>query len=160
MTIFYRVPPNMEYVSFREGVVSNHQRHKRPPLFSGESHPNGIDPRFHYRCTCRWQPEPLTRLGHFSTTQLEAPNKCHKRPQCHQGYKPSRVPRTQEGQAPMSHTNQILRGEHKPMHQMQMARTPQRCSNPSLPNSTKATKDYGGIREEEQWRKSTKDSKI
>jgi len=43
---------------------------------------------------------------------------------------------------------------------MQMARTPQRCSNPSLPNSTKATKAYGGIREEEQWRKSTKDSKI
>src|SRR3954471_9075728 len=58
----------MEYVSFGEGVVSNHQRHKRPPLFSGESHPNGIDPRFHYRCTCRWQPEPLTRLRHNSTT--------------------------------------------------------------------------------------------
>ena len=74
--------------------------------------------------------------------------------------KPSRVPRTQEGQAPMSNSNQILRGELKPMHQMQMARTPQRCSNPSLPNSTKATKSYGGIREEEQWRKSTKDSKI
>ena len=53
--IFYRVPPNMEYVSFGEGVVSNHQCHKRPPLFSYESHPNGIDPHFHYRCTCRWQ---------------------------------------------------------------------------------------------------------
>src|SRR3954463_10236674 len=74
--------------------------------------------------------------------------------------KPSRVPRTQEGQAPKSHTNQILRGELKPMHQMQMARTPQRYSNPFLPNSTKATNAYGGIREEEQWRKSTKDSKI
>src|SRR3954470_16691752 len=68
----------MEYVSFGEGVVSKHQRHKRPPLFSGESHPNGINPRFHYRCTCRWQPEPLTRLGHNSTTKLEVPNKRHK----------------------------------------------------------------------------------
>jgi len=31
-----------------------------------------------------------------------------------------------------------------------MARTPQRCSNPSLSNSNKATKAIGGIREEEQ----------
>src|SRR6266699_3459597 len=29
-----------------------------------------------------------------------------------------------------------------------------KCSNSSLPNSTKATKSYGGIKEEEQWRKS------
>src|SRR3954465_6785076 len=149
----------MEYVSFGEGVVSNHQCHKRPPLFSGESHPNGIDPHFHYRCTCRWQPEPLTRLGHNSTTYLEAPNKRHKRPQCHQGHKPSRVPRTQEGQAPMSNSNQILRGELKPMHQMQMTRTPQRCSNPSLSSSDKATKAIGGTREEES-KRDTKSPKI
>ena len=38
------------------------------------------------------------------------------------------------------------------MHQMQMA-------NPSLSNSTKATKAYGGIREEEQGRRFTKNSK-
>jgi hypothetical protein len=31
-----------------------------------------------------------------------------------------------------------------------MARTPQRCSSPSLSNSNKATKAIGGIREEEQ----------
>src|SRR4051812_49129509 len=74
---------------------------------------------------------------------------------CHQGYnatkatKPSRVPRTQEGQAPMSNSNQILRGELKPMQQMQMSRTPQRCSNSSLPSSNKATKAIGGTREEE-----------
>ena len=78
----------------------------------------------------------------------------------HNATKAKKSSSVQEGQAPMSNSNQILRGEHKPMHQMQMARTPQRCSNPSLPNSTKATKAYGGIREEEQWRKSTKDSKI
>jgi hypothetical protein len=30
-----------------------------------------------------------------------------------------------------------------------MARTPQRCPNPSLSNSNKATKAIGGIREEE-----------
>src|SRR3954469_14500445 len=57
--------------------------------------------------------------------------------------KPSRVPRTQEGQAPMSNSNQILRGEPKPMQQMQMARTTQRCSNPSLSSSNKATKAIG-----------------
>ena len=32
-----------------------------------------------------------------------------------------------------------------------------KCLSPSLPNSTKATKAYGGIREEEQKRKSTKE---
>jgi hypothetical protein len=31
-----------------------------------------------------------------------------------------------------------------------MERTPQRCSNPSLSNSNKATKAIEGIREEEQ----------
>jgi hypothetical protein len=31
-----------------------------------------------------------------------------------------------------------------------MARTQKRCSNPSLSNSNKTTKDIGGIREEEQ----------
>jgi hypothetical protein len=41
-----------------------------------------------------------------------------------------------------------------------MARTPERCSNPSLSNSNKAIKVVGGIREEEQNRKSTKNSKI
>src|SRR4051812_7743363 len=73
--------------------------------------------------------------------------------------KPSRVPRIQEGQAPMSNSNQILRGEHKPMHQMQMARTPQRCSNPLLSSSNKATKAIGGTREEESMR-DTKSPKI
>jgi hypothetical protein len=34
-----------------------------------------------------------------------------------------------------------------------MARTPQRCSSPSLSNSNKATKAIGGIREEEQIRR-------
>jgi hypothetical protein len=36
-----------------------------------------------------------------------------------------------------------------------MARTPQRCSSPSLSNSNKATKAIGGIREEEQIRGGT-----
>jgi hypothetical protein len=36
----------------------------------------------------------------------------------------------------------------------------QKCSNPSLSNSNKATNAYGGIREKEQRRKSTKNSKI
>jgi hypothetical protein len=40
-----------------------------------------------------------------------------------------------------------------------MARTPQRCSSPSLSNSNKATKAIGGIREEEQ-KKNTKFPKI
>src|SRR4051812_11509901 len=156
----------MEYVSFGEGVVSNHQRHKRSNLFSGESHPNGIDPRFHYRCTCRRQPEPLTRLGHNSTLNWRLPtngtkglNKCQQGHNATKATKPSRVPRTQEGQAPMSNSNQILRGELKSMHQMQMARTPQRCSNPSLSNSNKATKAIGGTREEES-KRDTKSPKI
>ena len=42
------------------------------------------------------------------------------------------------------------------MHQMQW-QAHKKCSSPSLPNSTKATKAYGGIREEEQKRKSTKE---
>src|SRR3954471_13361443 len=98
----------MEYVSFGEGVVSNHQRHKRPPLFSGESHPNGIDPRFHYRCTCRWKPEPLTRLGttpqlnwRLPTNATKGLNKFHQGHNVTKATKPYRVPRTQEGQAPM-----------------------------------------------------------
>jgi hypothetical protein len=35
-----------------------------------------------------------------------------------------------------------------------------KCSNPSLSNSNKATNAYGGIREEEQMRRITKNSKI
>src|SRR3954471_17030123 len=38
------------------------------------------------------------------------------------------------------------------MHQMQMARTPRRCSNPSLSSCNKATKAIGGTREEESKR--------
>ena len=148
----------MEYVSFGEGVVSNHQRHKKPPLFSGESHPNGIDPRFHYRCTCRWH---NLSQGWGTTPQLNwrlptNATKCHN---ATKATKPSRVSRTQEGQAPMSNSNQILRGELKPMHEMQMARTPQRCSNPSLSSSNKATKAIGGTREEES-KRDTKSPKI
>ena len=48
-----------------------------------------------------------------------------------------------ENFSPFTSTN--LRGNLKPMHQMQMA-------IPSLSNSTKATKSIGGIREEEQRR--------
>ena len=36
------------------------------------------------------------------------------------------------------------------MHLMQWLKTPLRCPSPSLPNSNKATKDIGRIREEEQ----------
>ena len=60
--------------------------------------------------------------------------------------KPSRVPRTLEG----THTRPKPRREPKPMHLMQWLRTPLRCPSPSLPNSNKATKAIGGIREEEQ----------
>src|SRR3954470_17492193 len=67
--------------------------------------------------------------------------------------------RTQEGQAPMSNSNQILRGELKPMQQMQMARTPQRCPNPSLSSYNKATKAIGRTREEES-KRDTKSPKI
>ena len=35
-----------------------------------------------------------------------------------------------------------------------------KCSSPPLSNSNKATNAYGGIREEEQWRRNTKNSKI
>ena len=45
----------------------------------------------------------------------------------------------------LTFTSTNLRGKLKPMHQMQMA-------NPPLSNSNKATKAYGGIREEEQRR--------
>ena len=51
------------------------------------------------------------------------------------------------------------RGESKPMHQNAMART-QEVLKFSLSNSNKATNAYGGIREEEQWRRNTKNSKI
>ena len=149
----------MEYVSFGEGVVSNHQRHKRPPLFSGESHSNGIDPHFHYRCTCRWQSLTSHKVGELLHNLIGGSQQTPPTPQCHQGHKPSRVPRTQEGQAPMSNSNQILRGELKRMHQMQMTRTPQRCSNPSLSSSNKATKAIGGTKEEES-RRDTKSPKI
>src|SRR3954463_13883997 len=86
------------------------------------------------------------------TNATKGLNKCHQGYNATQATKPSRVPRTQEGQAPMSNSNQILRGELKPMQQMKMARTPQRCSNPSLSSSNKATKAIGGTREEESKR--------
>ena len=57
------------------------------------------------------------------TNATKGLNKCHQGHNATKATKPSRVPRTQEGQAPMSNSNQILRGEHKPMHRMQMART-------------------------------------
>src|SRR4051812_11186053 len=79
--IFYRVPPNMEYVLFGEGVVSNHQRHKRPPLFSYESHPNGIDPRFHYRCTCRWQTGTSHKVGALLHNLIRGSQQTPPRPQ-------------------------------------------------------------------------------
>ena len=93
------------------------------------------------------------------TNATKGLNKCHQGHNATKATKPSRVPRTQEGQAPMSHSNQILRGEHKPMHLMQMARTPQRCSNPSLSSSNKATKAIGGTIEEES-KSETKSPKI
>jgi hypothetical protein len=72
--MFYRVPPNMEYVSFGEGVVSNHLRHKWPPLFSRESHPNGIDSRSTISVPFEAGTGAFTTSsGHASTTELEAP---------------------------------------------------------------------------------------
>ena len=59
--------------------------------------------------------------------------------------------------SPQTFTSMNPRGESKPMQPMQMARD--KCSNPSLSNSNKATNAYGGIREEEQ-RRNTKNSKI
>src|SRR4051812_21307395 len=98
----------MEYVSFGEGVVSNHQRHKRPPLFSGEYHPNGIDPRFHYRCTCGGNRNLSQGWGTSPQLNWRLPTNVTKGHNATKPTKPSRVPRTQEGQAAMSHTNQIL----------------------------------------------------
>jgi len=79
--IYYRVPPIKRVRLVGEGVVSNHLRHKRPPLFSGESHPNGIDPHFHYRCTCRWQPEPLTKIGALLHNLIGGSQQMPPRPQ-------------------------------------------------------------------------------
>ena len=59
--------------TFGEGVVSNHQRHERPPLFSDESHPNGIDSPSTISATFKVEAGTFTSLGHTSTTELEAP---------------------------------------------------------------------------------------
>src|SRR3954465_9787455 len=49
--------------TFGEGVVSNHQRHERPPLFSDEPHPNGFDsPLPLDRKPSRWKPAPLQQV--------------------------------------------------------------------------------------------------
>ena len=53
----------------------------------------------------------------------------------------------------MPSTRSKPRREPKPMHLMQWLRTPLRCPSSSLPNSNKATKAIGGIREEEQNRR-------
>src|SRR3954471_15105571 len=157
----------MEYVSFGEGWYQTTNAIKGLPYSpvnltpTGSIHASTIGALVggNRNLSQGWGTSPQLnwRLPTNSTKGL---NKCHQGHNVTKVTKPSRVPRTQEGQAPMSNSNQILRGELKPMHQMQMARTPQRCSNPSLPSSNKATKAIGGTREEESKRKSTKDSKI
>jgi hypothetical protein len=60
--------------TFGEGVVSNHQRHERPPLFSDEPHPNGLDSPSTISATFEVEAGTFTTSsGHTSTTELEAP---------------------------------------------------------------------------------------
>ena len=54
-------------------MVSNHQRHERPPLFSDEPHPNGIGPPSTISATFKVEVGTFTSLEHTSTTELEAP---------------------------------------------------------------------------------------
>ena len=49
--------------TFGEGVVSNHQRHERPPLFSDEPHPNGIDPPSTISATFKVEAGTFTSFG-------------------------------------------------------------------------------------------------
>ena len=60
--------------TFGEGVVLNHQRHERPPLFSDEPHPKGLDSPSTISATFEVEAGTFTTsLGHTSTTELEAP---------------------------------------------------------------------------------------
>ena len=70
---------------------------------------------------------------------------------------PSRVPKNPRVKGFTPFTQPNPHRELKPMHQMQW-QAHKKCSSPSLPNSNKATKAYGGIREEEH-KKNTKFSK-
>src|SRR4051812_20269124 len=63
--------------TFGEGVVSNHQRHERPPLFSDEPHPKGFgSPLPLYRQPSRWKPTPLQQVrGTHPQLNWRLPNK-------------------------------------------------------------------------------------
>ena len=71
--MFYRVSPNNGVRLVWRGVVSNHQRHNKPPLFSGEPHPNGIDSLSTIAVTFEAETGAFTSSRHTSTTRLEAP---------------------------------------------------------------------------------------
>src|SRR3954468_11426310 len=60
--------------TFGEGVVSNHQRHERPPLFSNESHPTGSIHLPLYRQPSRWKPAPLQVWGTHPQLNRRLPN--------------------------------------------------------------------------------------
>src|SRR4051812_17939565 len=149
----------MEYVSFGEGVVSNHQRHKRPHYSPVNLTPMGSIHASTIGALVGGNRNLSQGWGTSPQLNWRLPTNATKGHNVTKATKPSRVPRTQEGQAPMSNSNKILRGELKTMHQMQMARTPQRCSNPSLSSSNKATKAIGGTREKES-KRDTKSPKI
>src|SRR3954464_5766561 len=156
----------MEYVSFGEGGDQTTNATKGLPYSpvnltpTGSIHASTIGALVggNRNLSQGWGTSPQLNWR-LPTNATKGLNKCHQGHNATKATKPSRVPRTQEGQDPMSNSNQILRGELKPMHQMQMARTPQRCSNPSLSSSNKDTKTIGGTREEES-KRDTKSPKI
>ena len=114
---------------------------------------------FHYRNPSRRKSGAFQqRSGAQPTTGLGAPEQLQVTTQGSQpphGRLGSKDPRVTSSQAFNFHESswrahrctKCKRQEHK-------------CSNPSLSNSNKATNAYGGIREEEQWRRNIKNSKI
>jgi len=172
----------------RCGGVMLPERHKRLTLRSGctmhTKRHNGLHPKMRRHTTHR-APQRLTLFSRMRTTKAGTRSTkrwpWRRRPKPLQAWgslhnliggsqvstQPSRVQGPERNklrvQAPKSNkltrfTSTNQRGELKPMQLMQWQE--HKCSNPSLPNSNKATNANGGIREEEQRRRITKNSKI
>ena len=124
-------------------------------LFSDEPRPKARF-TFHYRNPSRRNPEPLQQAWSTTHKRIGSSQVATKGLNRHKRRLGSKDPRVTSSQAFNFHESS-WRAQTDAQKQWQEHK---KCSNPSLPNSTKATKAYGGIREEEQWRKSTKDSKI
>ena len=149
--MYSQVPPSYGSTSRWRGVrhhKGQSQHHKGSP-YSPMNRTTKVWFTFHYRIPSRRKPEPLQQQPEAQpTTGLGAPGWLQLTT------KTSRVQRPRSNKFTNFQFPRIL------VESTMQWQEHTKCSSSSLSNSNKATNAYGGIREEEQGRRNTKNSQI